>query len=280
MIIWIASYPKSGNTWLRSIVSSLIYSNDGIFDFSLLKKIKRYPNLEHFKDLTDDIGNINQIKKFWILSQTIINLDKEIKFLKTHQLNCKIGEDSFTNKENTLASIYIVRDPRNLVTSISNHYNKTIEDAKDFLFTPRFIGGSKKEGGLKEEDLKTLLGTWAEHYNFWKKNNENFLLIEYEDLLENTRDEILKIINFLERITKWKINRKKIDNVIKTTSFQNLKKLEKEGGFDENAYKDKKEKIPFFYLGPDNKYQKKLHEKIILDIENKFKKEMKELKYI
>ena len=280
MIIWIASYPKSGNTWLRSIVSSLIYSNDGIFDFSLLKKIKRYPNLEHFKDLTDDIGNINQIKKFWILSQNIINLDKEIKFLKTHQLNCKIGEDSFTNKENTLASIYIVRDPRNLVTSISNHYNKTIEDAKDFLFTPRFIGGSKKEGGLKEEDLKTLLGTWAEHYNFWKRNNENFLLIKYEDLLENTRDEILKIINFLERITKWKINRKKIDNVIKTTSFQNLKKLETEGGFDENAYKDKKEKIPFFYLGPDNKYQKKLHEKIILDIEIKFKKEMKELKYI
>ena len=34
MIIWIASYPNSGNTWVRSIISSLIYSDDGIFKFS------------------------------------------------------------------------------------------------------------------------------------------------------------------------------------------------------------------------------------------------------
>ncbi len=43
MIIWIASYPKSGNTWVRSIISSLIYSNDGNFDFDLLKKIQQFP---------------------------------------------------------------------------------------------------------------------------------------------------------------------------------------------------------------------------------------------
>ena len=39
MIIWVASYPKSGNTWVRSIISSLIYTKDGIFDFPSIKKI-------------------------------------------------------------------------------------------------------------------------------------------------------------------------------------------------------------------------------------------------
>ena len=49
MIIWIASYPKSGNTWLRSIISALVYSDDGIFDFNLLKKIQQFPEKIYFK---------------------------------------------------------------------------------------------------------------------------------------------------------------------------------------------------------------------------------------
>ena len=43
MIIWIASYPKSGNTWVRSIIASLLYTNDGIFDLRLLNKIDQFP---------------------------------------------------------------------------------------------------------------------------------------------------------------------------------------------------------------------------------------------
>ena len=51
MIIWIASYPKSGNTWLRSIISALVYSKDGIFTFDKLSKIDQFPEKKFFKDL-------------------------------------------------------------------------------------------------------------------------------------------------------------------------------------------------------------------------------------
>ena len=280
MIIWLASYPKSGNTWLRAIISSLLYSNDGIFDFTLLKKITKFPHKKYLENYTNDFGNIHEIKKYWILSQNKINSERKIKFFKTHQLNCKIGEHSFTNKQNTLATIYIVRDPRNLVTSISNHYNKTIGDAKKFLCSPMFIGGSKKRGGMKENDLKVLLGTWADHYNFWKKNNENYLLIKYEDLISNSKNEILKIITFLNKVTQWKIDINKIDNVVKSTNFKNLKSMENEGKFEENAYANQSSKIPFFNLGPENKWQNILDNEIILYLENKFHQEMKELNYI
>ena len=130
MIIWIASFPKSGNTWLRSIVSSLIFSEDGIFNFKLNKNIKQFPTTEHLKDFTDDFNNIHEIKKYWLLAQDRINLDNKIKFFKTHHLNCTIDNFSFTNKDNTAATIYIVRDPRNLVNSISNHFSKTTIEAK------------------------------------------------------------------------------------------------------------------------------------------------------
>ena len=56
MIIWLASFPKSGNTWLRSIVSSLIYSDDGIFNFSLNKNISQFPTKAHLNDFTNDFS--------------------------------------------------------------------------------------------------------------------------------------------------------------------------------------------------------------------------------
>ena len=94
MIIWLASYPKSGNTWIRSIICSMLYSHNGLFNFNLLEKIKQFPSRKSFKDFTSDFQNINELKKFWILAQEKINLDQKIKFCKTHHINCKI--DNFT----------------------------------------------------------------------------------------------------------------------------------------------------------------------------------------
>ena len=53
MIIWLASYPKSGNTWVRSLIASYLFSESGNFDFSLLKKIPRFPNAKQFSPLID-----------------------------------------------------------------------------------------------------------------------------------------------------------------------------------------------------------------------------------
>ena len=69
MIIWLASYPKSGNTWLRSIISSLIYSDNGKFEFDLLEKIPQFPVKKNFNDLTtkfnDHLRIIIRIRSIW-----------------------------------------------------------------------------------------------------------------------------------------------------------------------------------------------------------------------
>jgi len=280
MIIWLSSYPKSGNTWIRSMVAALMYTDDGVFNFDLLKKIKQFPNEEYFQNFTNDFGNFNEIKKYWEAAQDLINLDNKIKFLKTHHINCKINQYNFTNKKNTLATIYIVRDPRNLISSISNHYSKTLEDSKEFLFTPKFIGGYKKNGDLIKESLKTLLGTWNEHYKFWKNNNEDFLLIKYEDLIKDTRLELQKIISFIKKYTDVQTNEAKNENIIKTTNFKYLKNLEEKGYFNENAYETVNKKKKFFNLGPENKWKNLLDKKILEEIETKFSAEMKELGYL
>ena len=280
MIIWLASYPKSGNTWVRSIISALLYTTDGEFNFGLINNIKQFPIKEFFQKFTTDFGNFHEIKKYWIPAQELINIDKKVKFFKTHHINCKIDNYNFTDNKNTLATIYIVRDPRNLVNSISNHYSKTLEEAKNFLITPRFIAGHKKDSISRDKNLKTLIGTWSEHYNFWKKNNKNFLLIRYEDLIDSPENQLAKIINFLNNFITVNTNVKKNKKIIETTSFENLKKLEDLGNFNENAYENSEKKIKFFNLGPDNNWQKNLDKQIKKEIEETFSKEMRELNYL
>jgi len=63
MIIWISSYPKSGNTWVRSIISSLVHSESGIFHFNQLTKIPQFPHEKYFQEFTNNFRDINQNKK-------------------------------------------------------------------------------------------------------------------------------------------------------------------------------------------------------------------------
>jgi len=280
MIIWLASYPKSGNTWVRSILAALLYSSDGAFNFDLIKKIPQFPKKEVFKDLVKDFSNFNEIKKNWITVQEKINSEKEIKLLKTHNGKYTVEKDNFTDDQNSLAVIYIVRDPRTLVKSISNHFTKSHYDASKFLIAPSLIGNGKSFEERKDGIL-TLLGKWNDHYRSWTKNKNNLLLIKYEDLVNNPETELTKLIKFLEKYISFKTSEKKNKTILETTSFSNLKNMEEQGLFKEGVLNKKtNNKANFFHLGPKNKWQENLDKKIINEIEKNFYNEMKELGYL
>ena len=284
MIIWIASYPKSGNTWLRSIISALVYSDDGIFDFNLLKKIQQFPEKIYFKDLIKDFGNFDEIKSNWIFAQDKINLDNKIKFFKTHQGKYTVNGDNFTNNVNTKAVIYVVRDPRNVVNSISNHFSLSIENSLKFMLSPKLIGNIKNfdESFIENKPgMLTLLGKWNDHYRSWTRNKTNLLLIKYEDLIQNPNNEMDKIIYFLKKYLEFDTSIEKNKNIIKTTSFDYLKKMEKKGLFNEAPINKKtKTQIDFFNKGPKNQWEDRFETEIAKSIETNFAKEMKELNYL
>jgi hypothetical protein len=279
MIIWISSYPKSGNTWVRSIISSLIYSHDGLFNFELLKRIPQYPKKKYFENFTDKFQNVHELKKYWLASQDLINSDKKIKFFKTHHINCKIGEYAFTNKKNTLATIYIVRDPRNLINSFANHYGMDKNSAKKFISSPQSVSGAIGRMN-KQNNIFTILGSWKDHYISWTKMNSNLLILKYEDLLLDPYKEIEKIIKFLKNIISFKYDMQKIQNILNSTSFEALKKMEIDQGFNEAATdKTTLKKVNFFNLGKDNKWEQYLVKDEIDYLLDKFGLEMKELGY-
>ena len=275
MIIWCASYPKSGNTWIRAIISSLLYSNDGIFNFYMLKKIGLFPRRYQFKEFTNNYIDLNNVSKYWIDAQKKINSDGKLRIFKTHNGNYNFSGNNFTDKNNTLAVIYIVRDPRNMITSLSNHYQYNFEESTDFLLDEKKILLNKDPKYTSDENVINLLGSWKSHYNSWKATS-NLLLIRYEDLLMDVKSEIYRLSEFLRKFGHFDINDKKVENIIETTSFEMLKKKEEHEGFEEAV----NSKIKFFNLGPKNDWKNIVDKKLINKIENNFKNEMKELKYL
>ena len=275
MIIWCASYPKSGNTWVRAIITSLLYSKDGIFNFDMLRKVSLFPKRFYFKDFIDDYSDLKKVSQYWINAQEKINSDGKIRILKTHNGNYNFLGNDFTNKKNNLGVIYIVRDPRNIITSISSHYQLNMEQSVSFMLDKKRTLIYLDKNNTSEENVINLLCSWKDHYNSWKISS-NLILIKYEDLLNDIKSQIDRLSLFLKKFGKFESNDEKINNIIKTTSFEILKTKEEKEGFVEAPHSHMK----FFNLGPKNNWKNIVNDKLIYQIEKNFKKEMKELNYL
>lgn len=289
MIVWIASYPKSGNTWVRTLINQIIQSDSLEKDnvFINLNSIPNYPLKSHYKNILDNINLdkltgkdlINITLKNWLSTQRIINSSGKVNFLKTHTMLCKINIEKkdffFTDKLNTYGVIYIVRDPRNVISSFKNFLSHDdIEETFEVL--------TNANQWIDSDNIRMpqFISSWGNNYNSWK-NFPNFLLIKYEDLIINPERELNKIINYLNKFIKISLENIKINKIIENSSFNNLKKLENEGKFYESSTNPKTgQKNTFFNLGPKNNWQELLDKNISDKIERVYFKEMKELGYL
>ena len=292
MIIWLPSYPKSGNTWLRIILGQFFekdLNKDKVFEKS--KKIRLYPSNIDYLEIDDVFKSKvylqNQKKEIldktiinWSLSQSKINFNNKTNFLKTHNMLCKININgkpySFTSLDNTIGVIHIVRDPRNVFTSLKNHFGLT--DNKTVL---KFMLDEDLTIGLDENKVPQLLSSWNNHYNSWKKFPKNNILIKYEDLLFDTKNQILRLVDFVNNFNEISLSDHDLDKILANSSFENLKRLEVKGMFDENSInKSTGERNVFFNMGIKNDWKKLLDKNSRSLIEEKFKDEMTELGYL
>ena len=286
MIIWITSYPKSGNTWIRSFLTSLLYNNDKENAFSNLDRIKQFPGRFLFKNFVHNFQSIDEVYKNWLNVQSYINLDNKIKFLKTHHANCLIKNYKLFDDIESLGAIHIVRDPRNVLTSIKNHLAlNDFDEAKKFILSEKeWLGFITSENKTIEDDddnkIPTYIGSWKMHYLSWKNQTKNYILVKYEDLIKDPYKEFFKISNYLEKIMNTKFNENEIIKAIKQTSFHNMQDLEKKGFFKEYIKGVDNKKIKFFNLGPKNDWKSCLNDEIVEEINFKFKNEMEELGYL
>ena len=283
MIIWLASYPKSGNTYVRAFLSAYYFSENGQFDFSQISNIEQFPHEKFFKQ---EVNSITEASRQWMPIQREINKDKKIRFFKTHSFLGNYQNNEFTSPETTLGAVYIVRDPRNVLTSLKNHYSFDDDKALEMI-TDKSRSLMSNNGSHASLNF---ISSWAENYLSWLKDNRfRRLFVKYEDLITNKYETFRDIIVFTNTLMNKVegVNKSKLQKAIETTNFDILKKKEISETFDgsESNFKNwrkfhSENKNLFFNLGPENDWKRILKKKISSQIENSFEQEMKRLGYL
>ena len=278
MIFWLASYPKSGNTWIRMFLRSYFLSSNqkfslnekGMHDFEVLN----FPTPELLKNANIDYSNFHNIAKNWVTLQDIINLNGKLNFLKTHNGNFNLGNYPFTNTENTIGGIYIVRDPRDVVLSYANHFGVSNDESANML-TDKENCEQYFDEKLKKKYLRSIMGSWSMNYLSWKYyRGRKIHLMKYEDLVENPKKNFIKMLEYINSIISINIDQNRISKAVAETTFQKLQNLEDKEGFIEVG------KGKFFRKGKVGEWKEKLDPKLTKKIEDHFRKEMMELDYL
>ena len=277
MIIWLASYPKSGNTWLRMFLKSYFLKPNEKFSLDNKKedsfKAQAFPDQKLLNHLKVDFNKFEEIVKNWETMQDFINLNKKTNFVKTHNAMCTVGSYQFTSPRNTKGAIYVVRDPRDVLVSLSHHMGCGYDQTFEHLSSPyNFEYPSSGDKRYK----KSLMGTWSDHYKSWKNYKKSkVLIIKYEDMVSSELDTFSKIISYLNEIDDTNFDKEKIHKAVEQTKFEELQKMEKKEGFTEKG----KGKL-FFRKGKIGTWKDEVPNEIIKKIEKIFYKETVELGYL
>ena len=275
-IVFIASYMKSGNTWVRSIICSLL--NSGNFQLEDLKAIKLFSQETYFSKLSNikyqENGNLDfsYVSHNWINAQKLINdsESKDIKFFKTHNIRGKINNNYFTDESVCRGFIYLIRDPRDIAISLAKHMDINIDAAIDImLFQKNFVTNVFK--------VNEAVCTWKMHTESWINfKSVPRLIIRYEDMVKKNEHAVKQICEFIKILYNNEIHFDKtiIDKTLTQTNFNNLQKLEKENGFVEST------KDNFFRKGLSGQWKNILTKKQIDLFQNQLGNYMKILGYL
>ena len=273
MIMWLASYPKSGNTWVRALLTNYLYNENYKENaFSKLDMIKSFPQKYAFKGIVDELElekNYMVLFKYFIEAQKKINQDTNLQIIKTHNICGSVNNFEFTDKENTLGSIYILRDPRSVAVSYAYHANISFEKSVEIMLDEKRIT-------LHSKIYPEARSSWKIHLRSWLNHPMPKIFIKYEELEKNTHECFKSILIFINKFIKKKIdiNDQKILNAVQNCSFENLSKLENELGFVEKG-----KNVNFFRKGKTDEWKTVLSSELISKIEQEFSEELKEFKY-
>ena len=273
MIMWLASYPKSGNTWVRALLTNYLYNENYKENvFSKLDMIKSFPQKFAFKGIVEERElekNYMMLFKYFIEAQKKINRDNNLHIIKTHNICGSVNNFDFTDKENTMGSIYILRDPRSIAVSYAYHANISFEKSVEIMMDEKRIT-------LHNKIYPEARSSWKIHLKSWLNHPMPKIFIKYEELETNTHECFKSILGFINKFIKKKIeiNDEKILKTVKNCSFDNLSDLEKKLGFAEKG-----KNVNFFRKGKTDEWKTALSTELISKIEKEFSEELKEFKY-
>jgi hypothetical protein len=258
-ILWLASYPKSGNTWMRAFLHNVLREPDQPADINQMTGTLtqgessmgwyRVANPRPPEQWTP--GEIARMRPH--VHEMIAKGQKGTVFCKTHNALIKVEGQPTVNTRVTAGAIYIVRNPLDVLLSFADFQAVSIDEAITIMAKRNFATP------LTDRNVPETLGSWSQHVSSWTAQDSKSLhVVRYEDLLEDPVTTFGETLAFM----KLDVKRARLDKAIRNASFKELRKQEDQKGFNERPGHQER----FFRKGVAGQWKQELNEEQIARI--------------
>lgn len=250
-IVWLASYPKSGNTWLRAFLHNLLRNPATPMDINELDKFCLGDSqAPWYMQVSGGRSPAGMTKEDLAPLRTKVHeaftqAHPDSVFAKTHNILGGFAGVPLVSMEYTVGAIYVLRNPLDVCLSVADHFGLSLDDAIAFLANPN-AGTENTEVNAFE-----FYGTWSQHVRSWTDNDSPGLMhVRYEDMLDKPRQTFGSVAKFLGLSPP----RDRLDKAIKFSSFKVLRNQESKSGFRERSQYSEH----FFRVGRAGQWRNKL----------------------
>jgi hypothetical protein len=232
-IIWLASYPKSGNTWLRAFLHNLMRDPDQPYDINKLSHFSISDSAAGWYQAIDPRPvetltkeEVQQLRPRVHESMTRAHPDSV--FVKTHNALVEDRGVQMVTMEYTAGAIYVVRNPLDVVISHSSHYGIGVDESI------RLTALDGLEGDNEPNYVYEHHGSWSKNVKSWTRTpHPGLLVVRYEDMSDQPHETFGRVAGFLG----LKPPRERLHKAIRQSSFRALREQEEKHGFVERSVK-------------------------------------------
>jgi len=221
-LVWLASYPKSGNTWVRAFLHNYIvnaevpHSINNLIDFSVAECAAAFYGQNAAGLSTQEVQRLRPA-----VHEQLTRLHQDLVFVKTHNAHLAMHGIPLCTPAYTAGAVYIVRDPRDVAVSYAAFARKPVDAIIDFM------GAKGASNASDDTQVFELLGSWSEHALSWVAAPKR-LLVRYEDLLNEPERYFARIIRFLGT---GEVDAARLKRAIDFSSFDRLAGQEAAEGY-------------------------------------------------
>jgi hypothetical protein len=230
-IIWLASYPKSGNTWLRAFIHNLMRNASQPYDINRLDDLVASGSSRQWYDAahsgpTSDLGEAELLRLRPNAHAQIARRSSDDSFVKTHSRMGRQSGIDLTSASLSAGAIYIIRNPLEVAVSAADHFGISLDQMIETMENRDFRTASDRA------HVPEYIGDWSAHVESWTAvPDRRLLILRYEDLMSAPRREFGRLCTFLG----LRPSRERLERAIQYSSFDSLRAQEKSSGFKERA---------------------------------------------
>jgi aryl sulfotransferase len=276
-IIWLASYPKSGNTWVRVLLTNYMRNGNEPVDINKLDGgpiasarlwFDEWAGIEA-SALDDNV--IERLRPD--VYRRMAGESQQTLFMKVHDAwTLTDRNEAMFPPDVTAGVVYILRNPLDIAMSFAHHWGVTVAKAVENMCDPEYTI-ARSLGGLSDQ-LRQRLLSWSGHVQSWlDKSRLSIYTVRYEDLLRNPEIMFREIVNFCG----LPYDETRINKAVAFSNFSELQRQEKEKGFRERSVVAPG---PFFRRGQAGSWREELNEELASHIISRHKEIMHRFGYL